>query len=171
LAATTADQQQQQYSGLPENPEGSWPIGLPFPAHLAAAGEAGSLDSLQQQQQYPAGRNLPSSSGSDGGSDNGSDSSLDVNGWDMPCCAGACHKQPKGDALEVLLARLAQIRGQLAEAQTEAERDPYPAALVTFRCGCPVDMEGFGDTPFSAFKFDSLRCNLLLLSASAPMGM
>lgn len=37
--------------------------------------------------------------------------------------------------MEVLLARLAHIRQQLAEAQAEAESDTYPAALVTFRWG------------------------------------
>jgi hypothetical protein len=46
---------------------------------------------------------------------------------------GWCGKKAKGDALDVLLLRLLDIRGELADAQAAAERDPYPAALITFR--------------------------------------
>jgi hypothetical protein len=46
---------------------------------------------------------------------------------------------PAGDALEVLLARLALIRSQLSAAQAAAEQDPHPAALITFRWGVGLD--------------------------------
>jgi hypothetical protein len=46
---------------------------------------------------------------------------------------GWCGKKAKGGALDVLLLRLVDIRGELAVAQAAAERDPYPAALITFR--------------------------------------
>jgi hypothetical protein len=89
-----------------------------------------SSSSTRSPQNWPHG-NSSSTSSSGGGNDGGSEAdSLDVNGWDLPC--GPCGKA-KGDALDVLLTKMQHIRGALAEAQAADERDPYPAALVTFR--------------------------------------
>jgi hypothetical protein len=65
-------------------------------------------------------------------SDSGSGSSSHGTGCGCgspPCCRHCS----EGDALEVLTARLPDIRRRLAGAHAEAVADPHPAALLTFR--------------------------------------
>lgn len=92
-----------------------------------APAKISSSSNSRGPQDWPNGNSSSASGSSSGGSDA---DSLDVNGWDLPCGG---RKKPKGDALDVLLLRMQHIRAELADAQAADERDPYPAALVTFR--------------------------------------
>jgi hypothetical protein len=68
------------------------------------------------------------SSSSSKHSDDGSSSS----GSNKACC-GRKKGARKGDACDVLLARLQLLQQQLVDAHRQAQEDPLPAAFVTFR--------------------------------------